>query len=211
MWTEKYRPRRLDEVVGQEETVAELRAYLRAGEIPHLMFVGPPATGKTTLAYVLARELNGEGWEADFLELNASNDRGIETIRGRLLTFLRARPWGRFRILLLDEAEGLTGEAQQALRRPLETAAAGRCRFIFTANDVWGFQQWHPALQSRCRTFRFHPLEAEAMLTRLRQIAQAEGLPLDERVLRAAAVTAKGDLRQAMMRLEAVAAEGALA
>ncbi|MEM1837231.1 MAG: AAA family ATPase, partial [Pyrobaculum sp.] len=136
-WFEKYRPRSFDEVVDLEEVKSRLREFLRGGGLPHLLFYGPPGTGKTTMALVLARELYGGHWRENTLELNASDERGITTIRERVKEFARTAPTGKapYKLVILDEADNMTTDAQQALRRIMEIYAQNT-RFILLANYI---------------------------------------------------------------------------
>ena len=135
IWIEKYRPKTLKEVVGHREIVERLSAYVRTKNIPHLLFAGPAGTGKTTCAIAIARELFGEHWKQNFQELNASDERGINVVRGKIKDFARTAPIGDvgFKIIFLDEADALTSEAQAALRRTMEMYSR-ICRFILSAN-----------------------------------------------------------------------------
>lgn len=122
LWTEKYRPKTLDEIVDQKEIVDRLKGFVKAGTMPHCLFAGPPGTGKTTAALCLAHDFFGENYADSFNELNASDERGINVVREKVKTFARTRTFGRtvFKILVLDEADNMTSDAQQALRRTME-------------------------------------------------------------------------------------------
>lgn len=199
-WTEKYRPRTLEEVVGQEPTVARLVAYREAKEMGHLLFAGPPGVGKTACAVALVRGMFPEDWRANFLELNASDERGIHVVRESIKSFARSAPSGsaRFRTLFLDEADMLTADAQAALRRTMERFSP-TCRFILSANTSARIIE---PIQSRCALFRFRPLGGEAMKGRLRHIARQEGLELAPDGLDALVHLAEGDLRRAINSLQ---------
>jgi replication factor C small subunit len=121
VWTEKYRPKTLDEVIGQEQIVRRLKSYVKSGNLPHLLFSGPPGVGKTACAVALAREMFGDTWQNNFIELNASDERGIDVVRTNIKNFARTAPLGeaRFKIIFLDEADALTSDAQSALRRAI--------------------------------------------------------------------------------------------
>ena len=203
-WVEKYRPQRLDDIVGQDHIVRRLKHYVKTGSMPHLLFAGPPGTGKTTSALALSRELFGENWRHNFLELNASDERGINVIREKVKEFARTKPIGgaSFKIIFLDEADALTQDAQQALRRTMEMFS-NNVRFILSCN--YSSKIIEP-IQSRCAIFRFRPLRDEDIARRIEFIADNEGLELTEDGLQALLYVAEGDLRRAINVLQAAAA-----
>ena len=131
VWIEKYRPLTLEDVVGQPEITRRLRAYVGTGSMPHLLFAGPAGVGKTTCALALARGFFGDAWRQNFIELNASDERGIEVVRNRIKEFARTAPIGaEFKIIFLDEADALTQSAQAALRRTMERYS--QCSYFLT-------------------------------------------------------------------------------
>src|SRR3989338_1930107 len=157
IFIEKYRPGKFDEVVGQEVIVNRIKAMTEQENIPHMLFAGPPGTGKTTIALIIAKTLFKDNWRQNFLETNASSDRGIDVIRETIKDFARTKPIGTNipKIILLDEADALTRDAQNALRRTMEQYAEN-CRFILSAN--YSSKIIEP-IQSRCAMFRFKPLD----------------------------------------------------
>ena len=206
MWTEKYRPRSLDEMVDQEEIVSRLKGFVEARNVPHCLFAGPPGTGKTTAALCLAHDLYGEGYMNYIMELNASDERGIDVVRETVKTFARTRSMGEvpFKILILDEADNMTADAQQALRRTMERYTE-TCRFILIANYSGKIIE---PIQSRCAPFRFTYLAKEQVAQRLRFIAEKENVELLDSGVDAILDVSGGDLRRAINTLQAAASIG---
>ncbi|TLZ61609.1 MAG: replication factor C small subunit, partial [Methanobacteriota archaeon] len=204
IWVEKYRPTTLDDIVGQDEVVSRLKAYVKAGNLPHLLFAGPAGTGKTTSAIALARELFGELWRTNFAELNASDERGIETVRVKIKDIARTAPIGErgFKIIFLDEADNLTSDAQAALRRTMENYTR-TARFILSAN--YSSRIIEP-IQSRTAVFRFRPIKPDAIRIYLDRIAKAEKLKVTKEGMDALVYIAQGDLRKAVNALQVAAA-----
>ncbi len=203
VWTEKYRPLTLDEVVGQESIVRSLKSFVKNKSLQHLLFLGPAGTGKTTCALAVARELFGENWRQSVLGLNASDERGIDVIRNKVKDFARTKSFGDvpFKIIYLDESDALTQEAQQALRRTMEDYT-GTCRFVLSAN--YGSKIISP-IQSRCALFRFAPLTDKDLSERLKMISKKENLHLEEKGEKAILEISRGDLRTAINILQAAA------
>ncbi|MGA8905717.1 MAG: AAA family ATPase, partial [Candidatus Bathyarchaeia archaeon] len=184
MWIEKYRPRSLDEVVNQKETVYGIKALLKTpATMPHFLFAGPPGTGKSTLALCIARQLMGESFRSLVLELNASDERGIGVVRERIKGFsqiIQTTPSGvQFGLVILDECDEMTRDAQTALRRIMETSSR-TCRFILICNYQSGIIE---PIQSRCSVFRFRRLEEAEAIGYLAKICKSEKIDAGPKVV----------------------------
>jgi len=204
-WVEKYRPKSLKDVINQEEVVTSLKNILETKAVPHMLFAGPPGVGKTAIAHAFARDLFGERYIDDghFLEINASDERGIQTIREKVKMFARQIPMGGygFKILFLDESDQLTDDAQHAFRRVMEQFSA-TCRFILAAN--YSNRIIEP-IQSRCAVFRFKPLNKVNVIQFLKRIADSEGLGVSKQALEVIYDFSEGDMRKAINILQASA------
>lgn len=203
MWAEKYRPKTLTDIVDQKEIVERLKSFVKSRNVPHCIFAGPPGTGKTTAALCLTRDLYGEGYREHFMELNASDERGIDVVRETVKTFARIKSIGEipFKVMILDEADNMTADAQQALRRTMERFTE-TCRFIMCANYSGKIIE---PIQSRCAPFRFSYLPREEHDCYLKKIAQKEGVKLSDDGLEAIFEVCGGDLRRAINTLQASA------
>lgn len=205
IWIEKYRPQYLDDIVGHDDIVARLRSYVARDDLPNLLFSGPAGTGKTTSSQAIAKELYADDWNEHFLELNASDERGIDVVRGRIKDFARASFGGHgYRIIFLDEADSLTSDAQSALRRTMEQFSHNT-RFILSCN--YSSKIIDP-IQSRCAVFRFTPIDDDAVADRVIEIAEMEGIEITDEGLDAVVYAANGDMRQAINALQAAAVLG---
>jgi len=210
-WIEKYRPRRLNEVSHQDHAVSALRRVVTSGQLPHMLFYGPPGTGKTSTALALARELWGpELMRSRVLEMNASNERGIDVIRAKVKTFAQIAvgretvsgyPCPPFKLIILDEADSMTRDAQSALRRTMEqhtrvTRFAIICNYVSRIIDP---------ITSRCAKYRFQPLPAESLTKRLSHIAVEEKIKADSKIMSELVRVSEGDLRKAITTMQTAA------
>ncbi|KAF9972343.1 replication factor C subunit 4 [Actinomortierella ambigua] len=200
-WVEKYRPTRIKEIVGNEDTVERLQHIAMQGNMPHMIISGSPGIGKTTSILCLAYELLGPAYKEGVLELNASDDRGIDVVRNKIKTFAQTKvtlPPGRHKIVILDEADSMTPGAQQALRRTMEIYS-NTTRFALACNQSSKIIE---PIQSRCAMLRYSKLSDKQVLKRLQEICAAENVKYTAEGLEALIFTAEGDMRQAINNLQ---------
>ena len=204
LWVEKHRPQSVSEIRGQPAVVQRLTVYAEKKEFPHLLFAGPPGTGKTTAAMALTKDVFGSDFRQNLLEMNASDERKLESIRTKVKQFARTSPYGgaSFKIIFLDEADALTNDAQGALRRIMEQYAE-TCRFILSCN--YSSKIIEP-IQSRCAVFRFRPLSDADVTSQVHHVAKEEQVKLTDDAAEALTRISQGDLRKALTALQVAAA-----
>lgn len=205
-WVDKYRPKRLDDIIQQTEIVKVLKNTITTGDLPHLLLYGPPGTGKTSTILATALELFGpRKMHERVIELNASDDRGISIVRNNIITFAKTclgkpdpnYPSPNFKIVILDEADAMTTEAQAALRQIIESTSH-ITRFCFICNYI---NQIIEPIASRCVKFRFKPIDKDNMAERLEHISKNECMKVDTKTINALAEVAEGDARYGIMLL----------
>lgn len=200
-WVEKYRPLLMKDVIGNEEVVSRLQIIAQKGNMPNMLLSGPPGIGKTTSILCLANELLGPQAKDAVLELNASDDRGIDVIRNTIKTFAQTKvtlPAGRHKIVILDEADSMTTGAQQALRRTMEIYS-NTTRFALACNTS---NKIIEPIQSRCTILKYSKLSDKAISKRLLEICELEGVKYSSEGIEAIIFTAEGDMRQAVNNLQ---------
>lgn len=207
-WVEKYRPKKVDDVVQQDEVVSTLRKSIETGNLPHLLFYGTPGTGKTSTILAIANQLYGPNTKGRVLELNASDERGIDVIRTKVKTFSSLvvpkssgeYPCPPYKIVILDEADNMTEDAQNALRRTIENYSSVT-RFCLICNYVSRIIE---PLASRCAKFRFRPLSVDGLQSRLVHVRDLEGVKCEQDVIDALIEVSNGDMRRAITYLQSI-------
>ena len=206
-WVDKYRPRHIESLVYQNEVKKVLMNTLRTGIFPNFIFYGPPGTGKTSAILALVYQLFGPKLISDrVLELNASDERRINVVRDKIIKFAKESisdpdpdyPSPPYKIIILDEADALTLDAQSALRKVIESSSK-ITRFCFTCNYIEKIIQ---PIISRCVKFRFKPLSIDTLSQRLFDIAQLENIKISKECIKQIAKNSEGDGRKAIMILQ---------
>ncbi|XP_052074255.1 replication factor C subunit 5-like isoform X1 [Mytilus californianus] len=196
-WVEKYRPKQLDDLISHKDIISTIGKFVKEERLPHLLFYGPPGTGKTSTILAVAKQIySPKEFNSMVLELNASDDRGIGIVRGQILSFASTRTIFKsgFKIVILDEADAMTRDAQNALRRVIEKFTENT-RFCIICNYL---SKIIPALQSRCTRFRFGPLGTDQMVPRLQHVVTEEGVTITDDGMKALVTLAEGDMRKAL-------------
>ncbi|KAH8740712.1 replication factor C like AAA ATpase [Cryptosporidium ryanae] len=213
LWVEKYRPKNVVDISHQVEVVKMLKHVLISGNMPHLLFYGPPGTGKTSAILALTRELFGPNeYRNRILELNASDERGINVVREKIKTWTRqivqtnknheitGKQLPSWKVVILDEAEMMTSEAQSALRRIIEMSAKNT-RFVIICNYISKIIE---PLASRCAKFRFQPISVKAQIERLKFISEKENIEYEDGLFDSIVNLTEGDLRRGITILQSV-------
>ncbi|XP_050408192.2 replication factor C subunit 5 isoform X2 [Patella vulgata] len=200
-WVEKYRPKQLDDLISHADIINTISKFVKEDRLPHLLFYGPPGTGKTSTILAVAKQIySPKEFNSMVLELNASDDRGIGIVRGQVLSFASTRTIFKsgFKIVILDEADAMTNDAQNALRRVIEKFTENT-RFCIICNYL---SKIIPALQSRCTRFRFGPLTTDQMVPRLEYVTGQEAIKVSSDGMKACVTLASGDMRKALNILQ---------
>lgn len=206
LWVERHRPKSLDDVFGNDEIISKMKEWAGEGDTPNVCFSGPSGTGKTAMTTAFARDLYGEDWRRNLLELNASDERGIDIVRNKIKTFAEQGTVGNYpyKLIFLDEADNLTKDSQSALRRVMEDYA-DKTRFILSCNYL---SQLIDPIQSRCVVFTVSPLSGTDIVKILKRVSKKEGLDIGDSSLQMIADYSRGDARKAIYALQAASLNG---
>ncbi len=200
IWTERYRPKEFSDILGNKAIVERVESLVKSKNLPHLMFAGPAGTGKSSLSLIAVKKLFGVNWKENYLELNASDERGIDVIREKVKNFARIKSFsGSFKIIFLDEADALTRDAQHALRRTMENYTR-TCRFILSCNYI---NKIIDPIQSRCSVFKFSLIPKEEIKVLINKIADKEKLNIDDDAVDILYESSNGDCRRIVNMLQA--------
>ncbi len=202
LWTEKYRPKRISDIVGQYNFTIDAEGWIEQGNMPNVLLYGVAGVGKTAAGISLANDILKEDVDSNFFEINASDDRRLETVRNQIKDIASTRKIGvaPFKIILLDEMDGMTKDAQNALKRIMERYA-DNCRFIITCNERWKII--HP-LQSRCANYRFNRLQSRTMHKLLMDVLEMEEIThISSEDLEIFIESLHGDMRRGLTELQA--------
>jgi len=200
MFIEKYRPNKFDEVIGQDSIIKVIKKFIEKEHIiPNLLFSGDAGTGKTSVAIIIAREIFGADWKNSLLELNASSERGIDVIRGKVKEFARTKGFGKYKIVFLDEASEITKDAQHALRRMMEIYS-DNCRFILSCNYI---NKVIEPIISRCSICHFKKIDKKDMEVLAKRVIQVENIKIKKNQFKLIIMESNGDARRLLHLLEA--------
>lgn len=203
-WIEKFRPYNLNDVISNKSIIKTFKKYVETKYLPHILFHGPSGTGKTSTIYACARQLYGEDYEFMVLEINASEERGIEVVRNKIKEFISSKclfasNQSLFKLVILDEADSMTSDAQSMLRRLIEDFTSN-ARFCLICNKIKSID---PALQSRCTSFRFAPLSSTDITKKLNEICKTLKIKITDDGIDAILRIARGDMRKVLNILQA--------
>ena len=202
LWSEKYRPKRLEKIIGQDNVILSLEKMINNNSLPHLLFYGISGTGKTSTIMSLAKKLYGNNMTMMIMRLDASDDRGINSVREEIKGFAEKMTiFNRgIKLIILDEADSMTFDAQSALRRIIEKYS-DNTRFCLICNYE---NKIIPAIKSRCANFKFNPIDNNFIVTKLTKISKKENLNIDNESLNIIANLSNGDLRKAINLLQSI-------
>lgn len=201
MFVEKFRPQEFEDIVGNEEAVSKLSQFAKDGNMPNIILHGPPGCGKTTVILCMARKILGPHMKEAVLELNASNERGLDVVRNKIKMFAQTKVTldpGKQKLVILDEADAMTESAQQALRRIIEIYSK-TTRFAFACNL---FDKIIEPIQSRCAVVRFNRLNDDQIRSKMLSICEQMNIKYNNKGIDAIIYTAQGDMRQAINNLQ---------